>query len=184
MTEKWITTHIIGWPIDTESDRAFVSLDTRSREIRHNAPHIAKGNQEWSDSTRIIIRHYNSSVGQEFFISIEDTLWYLYGFTRLLLPKENESINYPWLVEWTALIRELHVYGQLAGLKESEFDKEQSGTKNQHTGIGTQVMSIAEQITKQRGYKKISVIAWVWVREYYRNKIWYHLEGTYMVKEL
>jgi len=44
-------------------------------------------------------------------------------------------------------------------LKESELDKEQSGTKNQHTGIGTQVMNIAEQITKQRGYKKISVIA-------------------------
>lgn len=184
MTEKWITTHIIGWPIDTESDRAFVSLDTRSREIRHNAPHIAKGNKEWSDSTRIIIRHYNSSVGQEFFVSIEDTLGYLYGFTRLLLPEEHESINYPWLGLGTALIRELHVYGQLAGLKESEFDKEKSIVKNQHTGIGTQVMSIAAQITKQRGYKKISVIAWVWVREYYRNKIWYHLEGTYMVKEL
>mgnify|MGYP000464544746 CR=1 FL=1 len=41
----------------------------------------------------IVIREYTSSVGQEFFISIEDNLGYLYGFTRLLLPKEDETIE-------------------------------------------------------------------------------------------
>jgi elongator complex protein 3 len=56
--------------------------------------------------------------------------------------------------------------------------------KTQHTGIGTQVMTIAEQIAQHAQYQKISVIAWVGVREYYKNKLWYHLEGTYMVKEL
>jgi histone acetyltransferase (RNA polymerase elongator complex component) len=62
------------------------------------------------------LRKYLSSVWQEFFLSFEDGLWYLYGFVRLLLPQENQTIEWTWLWSNTALVREVHVYGQLAKL--------------------------------------------------------------------
>lgn len=167
-----LTTHIIWGNIDMESDRAFVSLDTRSREIRHRRKHEP-------EDIRIIIREYDSTVGREYFIAMETSQWYLYGFTRLLLPKSEETIEYPWLWKETALIRELHVYGQVAKINSTE---NQSTT--QHTGVGRTVMNIAEQISQYKWYKRLSVIAGVWVKEYYRNQLWYYNEGTYVVKDL
>ena len=38
-------------------------------------------------------------------------------------------------------------------------------------------------IAKENGYSKLAVIAWVWVREYYKKR-WYELEWEYMVKYL
>ena len=169
-----LRTYIIWWQSDTQSDRAFVSLDTRSREIRHRRPHEP-------EDIRIVIRAYRSSVGQEYFIAMETSQWYLYGFTRLLLPDVGETIDYAWLGEGTALIRELHVYGQVASLR---TNNKELGTQTQHTGVGRTVMTIAEQISQHAGYHRLSVIAWVWVKEYYRNQLWYHDDGTYVVKEL
>jgi elongator complex protein 3 len=45
-------------------------------------------------------------------------------------------------------------------------------------------MIIAEQISQQAWYRRLSVIAGVGVKEYYRNQLWYHDDGTYVVKEL
>ena len=165
-------TSIIGWTIDAESDRAFVSLDTRSREIRHRRSHEP-------EDIRIVIRAYKSSVGKEYFIAIETSQWYLYGFTRLLLPDIWQTVDYDWLGEATALIRELHVYGQVAKINSND-----NTHTTQHTGVGRTVMTIAEQISQQAWYHRLSVIAWVGVKEYYRNILWYHNDGTYVVKEL
>lgn len=168
-----LRTIIIWWPIDTKSDRAFVSLDTRSREIRHRRPYEP-------EDVITIIREYRSTVGREFFISLETSQGYLYGFTRLLLPDEGNTIEYPGLWDNTALIRELHVYGKLASLK-----KEQQGeSTTQHTWVGRTVMSLAEHIAHHNNYSRLSVISWVGVKEYYRNILWYHDEGTYVVKTL
>lgn len=166
-------TSIIGWTIDAESDRAFVSLDTRSREIRHRRPHEP-------EDIRIVIRAYRSSVGREYFIAMETSQWYLYWFTRLLLPDVGNSIEYTGLGEHTALIRELHVYGQVAKINTTD----ENISTTQHTGVGRTVMVIAEQISKQAWYHRLSVIAGVGVKEYYRNQLWYHDDGTYVVKEL
>ena len=107
-----------------ESDRAFVSLDTRSREIRHRRPHD-------KEDVITLIREYRSTTGREFFISLETSQGYLYGFTRLLLPDQGQTMDYSGLGEQTALIRELHVYGKLASLKkDSTSDKE---SQTQHT---------------------------------------------------
>ena len=46
------------------------------------------------------------------------------------------------------------------------------------------LMHEAERIAREEGYKKMAVISGVGVREYYRNKLGYTLEGTYMVKKL
>lgn len=175
--ENWnINTYIIWQDPDLETYRKFVCLDTRSREIRHK---LKFKNSQEKDSVNFIIRQYESSAGIEYFLSFEDLQWYIYGFTRLLLPKESETIDWEWLWKQTALIRELHIYWQLASLKENI----KSSYKKQHKWFGSQIMFIAEQISKSFWYQRLSVISWVGVRWFFK-KIWYSLDGTYMVKSL
>jgi elongator complex protein 3 len=59
-----------------------------------------------------------------------------------------------------------------------------TGDQSQHRGLGMRLMHEAERIAREEGYKKMAVISGVGVREYYRNKLGYTLEGTYMVKKL
>lgn len=162
-------TYIVWKDPDVTSFRNFVSLDTRSREIRHKTIKTKK-------PANSIIRKYISSGGVEYFISFEDELWYLYGFTRLLLP--TDTVELKWLGKNTAIIRELHIYGQVEWLAEKK-----KSDKVQHKWFGRQLMEIAEQISQQHKYKKLSVISGIWVRAYYR-KIGYRLEWTYMIKKL
>jgi len=171
-----IKTTIIWQRPDLESYRNFVCLDTRSREIRNR-------DEKWKrlseSQPNLVIRQYESSVWREYFISFEDLQGYIYGFTRLLLPDMDKTIDWEWLGKDTALIRELHIYWQLAGLKETV----ESSDQKQHRWFGSQLLSVAEAISKHNWYKNLSVISWVWVRKYY-EKQWYSLEGTYMVKTL
>lgn len=169
-----IQTFIIGSKPDTRSFRNFVSLDTRSREIRHQE-------LKSKEAANIIVRKYISSGGVEYFISCEDNLGYLYGFTRLLLPNEwlSSKVKVKWLGDDIAMIRELHVYGQMEWLEKNM----KKNTKVQHKWFGKQLMEIAEQISKWHDYKKLSVISGIWVRAYYR-KLGYKLEWTYMVKKI
>ena len=154
---------------DLKSFRNFVCLDTRSREVRNRIE------KKKSDFLNLVLRRYRSSAGQECFISFEDELGYLYWFTRLLLP---DDVSLDWiegLENGTAIIRELHVYGQLQKI----WEKSDSWT--QHTWLWKRLLSFAEKLSKSFGYDQISVISWVWVREYYKN-LWFKLVWTYMVK--
>ena len=164
-------TYLLGKTPELSSFRHFVSLDTRSREVRNK--------KEKTEVLNLVVRAYESSVGQEYFISYEDELGYLYGFTRLLLPKLEERLDVAGLGLDTALIRELHVYGSLQSLN----TQEESGQKVQHSGLGKQLLETAEKIAQKLGFSKLSVISGVGVREYYRKQ-GYKLEGTYMVKVL
>ena len=164
-------TYLLGKIPELSRFRHFVSLDTRSREVRNK--------KEKTEVLNLVVRAYESSVGQEYFISYEDELGYLYGFTRLLLPKLEERLDVAGLGLETALIRELHVYGSLQSLK----TQEESGQKVQHSGLGKQLLETAEKIAQKSDFSKLSVISGVGVREYYRKQ-GYELEGTYMVKVL
>jgi elongator complex protein 3 len=124
-SDDLIETTIIGEKPDLVSYRQFVSLDTRSREVRNRGISSDRGKPK--KGLCLVIRKYASSVGTEFFISYEDELGYLYGFTRLLLPLPEHTVDYPGLGKGTALIRELHVYGELQKLGET------SGSATQHT---------------------------------------------------
>jgi elongator complex protein 3 len=78
----------------------------------------------------------------------------------------------------TALIREIHTYGQLQAIDQGQGSV-------QHLGLGKQLLQRAEDIAAEQGFKKIAVIAGIGVREYFRKQ-GYHLEGVgeYMVKAL
>jgi histone acetyltransferase (RNA polymerase elongator complex component) len=103
-----------------KSFRNFVSLDTRSREIRHQD----QGTRDKGQGN-LIIRKYLSSTGEEYFISFEDQLGYLYGFARLLLPIQGQGtrIKVKGLGDDIAIIRELHIYGQMEGFKDEKIKR-------------------------------------------------------------
>ena len=149
---------------------------------------------------RLFIIKYRASGGMEFFISYESAdRKILYGFLRLrfnpvkslcdhgVKPRvpsnrdlcgasKNNNIIFPVLKD-SAIIRELHVYGQMlpvnAKLKSA----------SQHKGLGKKLMAQAEKIAKKNNYKKIAVIAGIGVREYYR-KLGYKLKNSYMIKKI
>ena len=74
-----------------------------------------------------------------------------------------------------AIIRELHVYGELVPIGGKE------GT--QHSGLGRKFLIEAEKIVKKNKCNSISVISGVGVRGYYK-KMGYKLKNGYMVKGL
>lgn len=75
------------------------------------------------------------------------------------------------------MIRELHVYGNLAKIDQESDDLVQ------HTWFGRKLLACAEAIARQSDYQQLSVISGVWVKEYYR-KNWYADVWTYVVKTL
>lgn len=117
---------------------------------------------------KINVEQYASGGGTEYFISADSSdNKTLYGFCRLRLSQE--SLIAP------AMVRELHVYGQLMPVG--------GGKKTQHRGLGKILLAEAENIAKELGAKKMAIISGVGVRGYYR-KTNYKLKDSYMVKNL
>jgi GNAT superfamily N-acetyltransferase len=125
-----------------------------------------------------IVRVYEGSHGIEYFISIEDVDENIYGFIRLRLA-HNPGCDFLPELKYTALIRELHVYGEMTPVW---FEK---STKHvQHKGIGSMLIKKAETIARNLGYGKIAIISGNGVKEYYRNRHMYVDDNTYVSKQL
>lgn len=100
----------------------------------------------------------------------------LFGFLRLRLDK-NAGAGFINEIKNTAMIREVHVYGKSLSVNSKQ-------KSSQHIGYGKYLVSIAESIARDNNYKKMSVIAGIGTREYYKNKCGYHLEGSFMIKKI
>jgi elongator complex protein 3 len=142
--------------------------DIRARE--------ARGQSVNPDEVEMFIQKYDASGGTEYFLSFESKdRRTLYAFLRLRL---NESFNhYIPELRGAALVREIHTYGQLVPIDTTDT------SKVQHVGFGKRLLAKAEEIAAQHHATRVAVISGVGVREYYRKR-GYHLEGTYMVKDL
>ncbi len=83
------------------------------------------------------------------------------------------------MLEWAAIIREIHTFGEQVGIGEEDE------TAIQHRWFGKKLVAEAERIVQEKypEIKKIAVIAWVGVRPYFA-KLDYKLEDGYMVKYL
>lgn len=142
----------------------------RCREARYQSYEL--------DKAKLFIDEYEAGEGKEFFISYENnTRTAIYGFVRVRLNSEKNIVLFDEIKN-AALIRELHVYGELVRHDSDKKDKVQN------RGLGKKLMKHAEIIAKKHGYKKMAVIAGIGVREYYRKKLGYRLQGTYMVKNI
>ncbi|MCX6816830.1 MAG: tRNA uridine(34) 5-carboxymethylaminomethyl modification radical SAM/GNAT enzyme Elp3 [Candidatus Beckwithbacteria bacterium] len=115
--------------------------EIRFREIR---------NEPWKNLTLKIIS-YQTSVGEEKFLQWVTEKNKLCAFLRLSLPKNKT----------TAMIRELHVYGQALALG--------GQARVQHAGLGKKLIMRAAQIAKKFKYQRVRVISSVGTREYYRR---------------
>ncbi len=130
--------------------------DIRSREIRSTSFE--------ESSLRLAERRYKTTVSTEIFlewnVSSEDhDIGQIVGFLRLCLPTQTPDIEE---LIGAAIIREVHVYGQLTKLG-------QIG-KTQHAGLGAQLIERACAIAKAKGFETIAVISAVGTREYYRKQ--------------
>ena len=116
----------------------------------------------------IKILEYKASSGQEYFISAESKDGnILYGFCRLRIDRASPISP--------AIIREIHVYGQLTSVGESG--------KVQHAGVGKKLLKEAEKIANKQKATSLAVISGVGVRDYYR-KLGFKLKNTYLLKNL
>ncbi|KXK25872.1 MAG: coproporphyrinogen III oxidase [candidate division WS6 bacterium OLB20] len=119
---------------------------------------------------------YKTSAGTEHFLSwktrSDDRI---VGFLRLLLPDDGDHFI-PELAG-NAVIREVHVYGQVVALGERQEGR------TQHLGIGSRLIRTAEDIARSGGFSAISVISAIGTRKYY-YRLGFRLHSLYMHKPL
>jgi len=166
MIETGIKTSNLEQLVDEELKRQ----NLKCKEIRHRE---VKNNVVDPGSIRLLREDYNASKGQEIFLSYEDIKNnLLIGFLRLRIPLNfNKTKN--------VFVRELHVYG-----KEVEIGNEAKTDELQHRGFGRNLLVEAEKIAiEEFDAKKISVMAGIGAREYYR-KFNYKKHKFWMMKNL
>jgi len=123
---------------------------------------------------QLLSERYEACKGMEYFLSYEDVeADILIAQLRLRFPYEPHRTE----LQHAALVRDLHVYGELVGLGKR---KEQSW---QHRGYGARLLQNAEEIAADDGYRKMAVMSGLGVRDYYA-RFGYTREGPFMVKRL
>ena len=128
-------------------------------------------------------RIYKANYGIERFISCESKDGVaLFGFIRLRFPSSTEHSEFTCLDKDTAIIRELHVYGNVL-----RVGKKRKGVNDQyraqHAGVGSNLLSIAEGVARKAGFKRCAVISGIGVTEYYKKR-GYKLQDHFMVKNI
>ena len=101
----------------------------------------------------------------------------IFGFIRLRFPSKhcNQVFN---CLKNRALIRELHVYGTTNSVGYNDT----TSTTAQHSGIGTNLLKLAEWVAFKNLYPGIVVISGEGVKGYYRKR-GYRQEDTFMIKD-
>jgi len=120
---------------------------------------------------------YQTQGAEEHFLSFITTDDHLAGFLRLSFPQIDPSTIGLEELKDTAMIREVHVYGQSLAV-----GADQSGAA-QHTGLGTRLLQRAEQLALQHGFQHLAVISAVGTRRYYLDR-GFERGNHYLVKPL
>lgn len=133
-------------------ERGISSRDVRARELRRRA----------LDPGDLVLapREYATGTTREHFLELSTPGDRLAGFLRLSLPSEGESR--PEELAGRAMIREIHVYGQMAEIGAG-------GANAQHQGLGRRLVERAKSVARESGYPGLAVISSVGTREYYRG---------------
>lgn len=154
------------------------------REIKRRGEHCecircreVRGKTVNPETLRLDDLVYDIGGAQEHFISWVTTDDLLAGFARLSLPGPGSPVTGIGDLEGTAIIREVHVYGQSLQVGES---KEGAA---QHAGLGTRLIEEAVEIARAGGFKRMAVISAVGTRQYYLDRGFERGE-LYLVKNL
>jgi histone acetyltransferase (RNA polymerase elongator complex component) len=163
-------------------EEALIKKNTPCRCIRCRE---VKGKNVDYSNAQYFCTQYKSSDGEEYFLSFENKeRTTIYGFLRLRLSNEvglgmnDDDIVFDELID-CALIRELHVYGDVVGAH-----KDTTESSSQHRGFGSQLMDKAFQIAAENGYAKIAVISGAGVKGYYKKKHGFEEGKYFLVKKI
>lgn len=128
-------------------------LDCRRGEVREiRMREVATTDVDPAD-LRLVCVPYHTTVSEERFLQWVTGSGRIAGFLRLSLPHGRSE----------AMIREVHVYGRVAGLHALEHGGAQ------HVGLGRQLVERACELAREAGYAAINVISSVGTRNYYRS---------------
>jgi elongator complex protein 3 len=149
-------------------DQGRAVVDVRSRELRGARVPAAE----------LLPREerYATAGGEEVFLELLAPGDRLAGFLRLALPSGEVPSPIPELATGrVAVIREVHVYGELVG-----FGEDGDG-RAQHRGLGSRLVARAVEIARAEGYTSLAVISAVGTRRWYerlgfiRGELYHHL---------
>ncbi|MEO8581738.1 MAG: tRNA uridine(34) 5-carboxymethylaminomethyl modification radical SAM/GNAT enzyme Elp3 [Patescibacteria group bacterium] len=141
------------------ADQGLQSKDIRAREI--------KSQQVSLDDLHLDEIHYSTSVSDEVFIQFITKERKIAGFLRLSLPKRNGFIEE---IHDSAMIREVHVYGQTTQIGEAPTELAGKHDKAQHLGLGKRLIERAKELASEAHFNKLQVISAIGTREYYRKQ--------------
>ena len=117
-----------------------------------------KGKSVSADELKLEDMVYQAGTAEEHFISYVTPDDKLAGFVRLSLPGKDAPKTGISDLDHTALIREVHVYGQSLPV-----GAEKQGAA-QHAGLGTRLLEEAERIARANGFERMAVISAVGTR--------------------
>jgi elongator complex protein 3 len=156
--------------------RELIQSEMEKRNLKCNCIRCREIKKGFDPKEKVFLfrQSYPASKGKEIFLSFENKKrTKLLAFLRLRITRN----NFITALNNSAIVRELHTYGQQIPLKEKSLSA-------QHQGLGKKLIKEAEKITKEEfELLKIAVISGIGAREYYK-KLGYELENEYMVKSL
>ncbi len=147
-------------------------VEARAKNIKEIRFREIKNQVVKPEDLNLKIITYTTAIGREKFLQFVTKENKIAAFLRLALPRSDVVAPIKEL-ENSALIRELHVYGQalaLGGIGET-----------QHLGLGRLLLLKARSLAV--GYKKLSVISSIGTREYYQKQD-FRQGGLYQYLEL
>jgi elongator complex protein 3 len=139
------------------AERAAAAKGVRSADIR--AREIRDGDFDPASLARIETG-YETNLGREIFLEWVTPEDRVVAFLRLSLPNASAFLEE---IGTSAMIREVHVYGRVAGLGEHLEGRAQ------HLGLGRRLIARAADLAKGSGFTDLAVISSVGTREYYAS---------------
>ena len=178
--QRDIPSNIIGAGVDKSHLRQLAQERLAERGSRCSCIRCREiGHRDGVEPDQVEVMHstYEASGGTEIFISAEDEAAdVLVGFLRMRVP--SDGAFRPEISPGSAIVRELHVYGEMIPVGGS------SAEGWQHRGWGRTLMSEAERIAvEDYGTEKLLVMSALGTKEYYMG-LGYRKDGVYVSKGL
>lgn len=144
------------------------ALSTRLHEVREIRMREIATDDVALAELRLDCVSYRTATAGERFLQWVDGEGHIAGFCRLSLPDvEAERLAFGEeplpTAPRTAMIREVHVYGRVAGIGSTEQGAAQ------HAGLGKALVEEACRLARAAGYERVAVISAVGTRGYYRT---------------
>lgn len=172
------STHVIAGN-KRSSLRQDVTLELARRGTRCNCIRCreVRGENVTPESLRLDDLVYQADGSEEHFLSYVTPGDQIAGFLRLSFPTPDSPDNGLVDLQEAAIVREVHVYGQSLAL-----GSVQSGA-GQHSGLGTRLLLAADQIARDKKFRRMAVIAAVGTRQYYLER-GFERGNLYLIKNI